>query len=392
MHWVNRSNFEVSGLGTIRIEPNGIIRVMSAMLLPQKNGPTHSDIEAEAVNRALFELRDAEGDLKWFWHSHVDMPVFWSGTDMTTIREFGAGGFVIASVFNKKREIRSAALVNDGMMTITPWADAKVEQLFYDQLKTTIQDATDPLIAEWDASYEKNVTNVVSKMYTGNKNEFDSDAFDKSWLGSGYSRSPNGAWVKVPAVSQDPVGTLITGTTGSEVRTIVRPPANRPQHVTKRDYKAWKKRYKAQQDAAIDVGHRVIALGVAPAPKSEADLADERDVTDVYGFDQDERLMLAQEGWTDLNIDTLFEQDFSPKDIILLVQNSVDPEDVCFMLNQGYNPMVIMHMVENNSFNDELADMEDIQEELEEDRLYAEEQLADAKAEALVVNDNERLN
>lgn len=151
MFWVNRaSTLEVSGLGMVKVEGD-TLRVTSAMLLPQTNQATHTEITAEAVAKAMYELRNEEGLLKFWWHSHVDMGVFWSGTDRETIEELGDQGWILATVFNKKRELRSAFYSKDGMTT--PCGNSS---LFLDELETEIEGETFP--AEWEAEYTKNVT------------------------------------------------------------------------------------------------------------------------------------------------------------------------------------------------------------------------------------------
>lgn len=158
MHWINKSKYEVSGLGTLKIEPNGLIRVTSAMLLPQLNGGTHTDIEADAVCKAMYDLRLAEGELKWWWHSHVDFNVFWSGTDMDTIKSFGGGGWIIATVLNQKNQHKSAFFQKDGIQS--PFG---AEDLFWDDLDTSIMPFVEPNMPLWDDEY---TTNVSHRVYT----------------------------------------------------------------------------------------------------------------------------------------------------------------------------------------------------------------------------------
>jgi hypothetical protein len=150
MHWVNKSDYEVSGLGKLTFK-DGIYYVHDVMLLPQKNGATHTDIEGEDVGKAMYLLKDQPGDLRFWWHSHVNMDVFWSGTDRSTIRDISQGGWFVATVFNKRREMRSA------FYTINPF------DIFVDQIATEVESLQDPRIADWDAEYDRNVTNVVPK-------------------------------------------------------------------------------------------------------------------------------------------------------------------------------------------------------------------------------------
>lgn len=65
-------------------------------------------MDAASIAKAMYETRDDEGMFNFWWHSHVNMGVFWSGTDMDTIRQIGSQGFVVATVFNKKNEMLDA--------------------------------------------------------------------------------------------------------------------------------------------------------------------------------------------------------------------------------------------------------------------------------------------
>lgn len=154
MHWVNKAGTkEISGLGNIKIE-DGNFKVISAILLPQKNGAATTDIEPEAVCKAMYDLRNSEGELKWWWHSHVDMGVFWSGTDHSTIQSFGNGGWVVATVFNKKAEKKTAFYSKDGKVT-----PIGIEPLFIDDIPTEIMSNSIDT-SQWDAEFKTNVTDL----------------------------------------------------------------------------------------------------------------------------------------------------------------------------------------------------------------------------------------
>jgi len=111
MYLVQKCDKEISGLGRVKIEGN-TVRIVDMVLLEQEVTGATTDITPDAVSKALFDAyKDgglAKGELLWWWHSHVDMGVFWSGTDMATIKEFGGKGRLFATVFNKKYESRSA--------------------------------------------------------------------------------------------------------------------------------------------------------------------------------------------------------------------------------------------------------------------------------------------
>lgn len=180
MHWVNKSNDEVSGLGKVVIE-NGRYRVVDAMLLPQKNGSTHTDIEGEAVGKAMYELRETEGHLNFWWHSHVNMSVFWSGTDMDTIKKIGEGGWFLSTVFNKRYEMRSALYVNNAFANPGLFAD---QAIFLDELDTKIvNEIADEVIAQWDREYDQNVESVRKVFHKGSTTEQTSgtDSAGRAW-------------------------------------------------------------------------------------------------------------------------------------------------------------------------------------------------------------------
>lgn len=109
---VNHCDLEVSGLGTVVYDKtyNGY-RVTSMCLLEQEVGAAHTDLDDDAVAQALYETRDAEGELVFWWHSHVNMDTFWSSTDHATINDIGKNGLCVAIVFNKKQEMRGAILM-----------------------------------------------------------------------------------------------------------------------------------------------------------------------------------------------------------------------------------------------------------------------------------------
>lgn len=106
---VDKSNVEISGLGRAKwCDKIMGYRVTKTYLLEQENGPASTDIDPNAVAKLMYESKDDDGYLNFWWHSHVNMGVFWSGTDMDTMRQFAGHGMVVATVFNKKGETRSA--------------------------------------------------------------------------------------------------------------------------------------------------------------------------------------------------------------------------------------------------------------------------------------------
>jgi hypothetical protein len=149
MHWVNASEYEVSGLGKVIVDKQ-TIRVVDAMLLPQRNTAGSTDIEPEDVGKAMFELRHTPGDLRLWWHSHVKGGVFWSGTDDDTMAKLAAAGWFLNIVFNQRWENRTALQFG------------KPFGLRIDELKLHVNHELPQAMRDlWDAEYKKNVTNVT---------------------------------------------------------------------------------------------------------------------------------------------------------------------------------------------------------------------------------------
>lgn len=158
MWFVHKSDHEVSGFGSLDFNPEtGIFTVKDAILLKQEVGPTSTEIDPVALGKAMFELKDKPNALKWHWHSHVDMGVFWSGDDRTLIKNLGSQGWIVASVFNKKREIKSAfyAVMDVSIMSLAP----QKKEIFLEDIDTKVQRYIDGDLAEaWDAEYDEHVT------------------------------------------------------------------------------------------------------------------------------------------------------------------------------------------------------------------------------------------
>lgn len=150
MRWVNTGTDEVSGFGRVIRTETGL-EVVSAYLLDQEVGGAHTDIDGASLAKLMYDTRKDEGELRYWWHSHVKMPVFWSGQDTATIKELGSHGWILASVFNQNWESRTALCYK----TASEFGDS---QSIADELELqilTVQD--EELIAAWDAEYKAKV-------------------------------------------------------------------------------------------------------------------------------------------------------------------------------------------------------------------------------------------
>ncbi len=149
MHWVDKSDFEVSWIGTLTYnkETNQFV-VQEIFLLEQVNEKAETEIKAADLCDLLYDTRNEVGDLRWWGHSHVKMGVFWSGTDRKTMKELSQDGWFLSTVFNQKREMKTA-FTQGGEMP-----------LMVDDIPTYIYDpVSKEEKEEWDDLYKKNVKN-----------------------------------------------------------------------------------------------------------------------------------------------------------------------------------------------------------------------------------------
>lgn len=194
-YWVQKAVGEVSGLGKVVIK-DGVFRVTDAILVSQENTGTSTDLDPAAIGKAMYEMRDVEGHLNFWWHSHVHMGVFWSGTDLDTIREIGQNGFLVSTVFNKAHEMKSAIYIKAGEI---------LPEVFIDDVETEVVREALPseLVAQWDADF---MAKCKTKVWTWNKTQtttppltddlffkdtVDGEFYDIGWEIDGMSHEPD---------------------------------------------------------------------------------------------------------------------------------------------------------------------------------------------------------
>lgn len=183
MFWVNKADFEVSGFGTVTHDPKTkTFRIEDAFLVKQEGSAAATDICANDLGKAMFEAHKMglKGTLNFWWHSHVNMDVFWSGTDKSTIEDLGKNGFILATVFNKKEEMRSAFCTNVDV----PFLGPRVE--FIDNLDTEIERFLDAEeVEQWEKDFDAKVTRKEYKPYYESTYKYDKA---KPWWESDYDK------------------------------------------------------------------------------------------------------------------------------------------------------------------------------------------------------------
>lgn len=161
MHWVNKCTNEVSGFGSLDwCEEKREFTVREVHLCKQQVTSAETEMDADAIGKLMYLQRDEPNALKWHWHSHGTMGVFWSGTDRDLIKQLSKEGWLLASVFNQKEEVLTAfsepvEVVKKGMFF---GSRVVTEQNFVNDIPTVIILDRDPnLVAAWDKEFADNV-------------------------------------------------------------------------------------------------------------------------------------------------------------------------------------------------------------------------------------------
>ena len=162
MYFVHKADFEVSGFGKIVYdEQTREFTVKSVHLLEQEGTATTTDIDPISLMKLQKELANEEGELRWWWHSHVNMNVFWSGTDTATIKDIGRHGWLVATVFNKKEEMRTAVCYRSENNLFGH------NVTLVDEVETILTNYyPDGLIEQWDQEFDANVKRANSFNHT----------------------------------------------------------------------------------------------------------------------------------------------------------------------------------------------------------------------------------
>lgn len=86
MYYTEAADGEVSGLGVVKIDDKGRHIVSKVHLLEQESSGADTELKPEAISELMVDMMKKDEDpglLKFWWHSHANMSVFWSGTDDT---------------------------------------------------------------------------------------------------------------------------------------------------------------------------------------------------------------------------------------------------------------------------------------------------------------------
>jgi len=167
MYYAEAADGEVSGLGTISKSGKRIV-VDKVFLLEQESSSGDTELDPEAISKLMGEMIKNNEDpakLKFWWHSHGNMGVFWSGTD-DECAETLSKEYAFSLVVNKDREIRCRLDLH------SPF------RLTIDHIKMREISEENPTLKE---ECKKEVDEKVKSMRTYYYNRYDNDKFGSKW-------------------------------------------------------------------------------------------------------------------------------------------------------------------------------------------------------------------
>lgn len=178
MFWVHKSPVEVSGMGKVQFI-DGLPVVTEAYLVEQENSASDTELDGQALAKLMFQTKDDAGHLNFWWHSHVNMGVFWSATDWQAIKQLGSKGWVVATVFNKKAEQRTC-IYQGGSDIFPPILSDEIDLEIYSP-------ASQELHAIWEAEY---TAKCKQKTYKPSTNAWGNSSAKYGGYGYGWEDMP----------------------------------------------------------------------------------------------------------------------------------------------------------------------------------------------------------
>lgn len=170
-YYIKHASGEVGGIGVVTKKDTTLI-IDDVFLLKQKATGGHFELDGGELARFVAELSKTRPELlpklKLWWHSHVNMGVFWSGEDDDTferlLKHNGEMDYFVGLVGNKKLEIRARCDVESNIGVIQ-----------FDNLATKININDDDI----ESKMKQEVKSKVKQGYYGAL----SGDNDTTWLG-----------------------------------------------------------------------------------------------------------------------------------------------------------------------------------------------------------------
>lgn len=166
-YFVDKCDVEIGFMGKVIFNPGQMsYDILSVHVPSQEVTGATTDLDAQAVAQLDSETIGDKGHLNAWLHSHVNMGVFWSGTDKDTIYELGMQGLCVAVVVNKKREMRGAVYWT-GHENKEDFYPGFPKEGFLDELQIEVVDSVAGA-SKWDEEYTAKVRKKVCAPTGGN--------------------------------------------------------------------------------------------------------------------------------------------------------------------------------------------------------------------------------
>jgi len=121
-NWVEIAPKEISGLGLVTEMDDGFY-IDEVFLLEQECTSVETEMDDAALAALQMDLMAREGDeqdrLLFWWHSHVNMRVYWSTVDEENITKCLGDRYLVSIVYNKKGDICARIDFGNNHMTTT---------------------------------------------------------------------------------------------------------------------------------------------------------------------------------------------------------------------------------------------------------------------------------
>ena len=149
-NWVKICPKEISGLGTVEVLPDGTLMIDQVYLLKQECTASDTELDSFAITELMGSLpQDKREKLRFWWHSHVNMDVFWSGTDLSAIQTLRSTvkDFLISIVYNKRGQYKArldvmAPFCNTHFDNQPLYKDASPDYLYMMKAQEIAEDTT----------------------------------------------------------------------------------------------------------------------------------------------------------------------------------------------------------------------------------------------------------
>lgn len=114
MAYVDLCPVEITGFGDVTYDKTKNEFIIGEIYLPDQSATAGDvDVEEEDVSKFMLERMEAGATQmpRLWWHSHVEMEAFFSGTDDAQMKDFSNDTFFVGIVVNKRGEYKASIKV-----------------------------------------------------------------------------------------------------------------------------------------------------------------------------------------------------------------------------------------------------------------------------------------